>query len=205
MRETSIEGSELALSAARRLLRGYADTSQPASGGNGPVRGEKREVPSARCPGPVGPQGEWEQPGVELSAKAGRGVWVTGFRGSAGSLRGFRGSAVAFCGSTGGFCGFAGGSGGSVQPRGFCRSPKIHGRGSVGPQGAWEVLGIHRWARGGSVGGSGAGGEGPGPSAVMETPLGYATPAAAKNLCSGMSGNVRHEIRSCCLQGFYPV
>lgn len=54
-------------------------------------------------------------------------------------------------------------------------------------------------------GGSGAGGKGPDPSALMETPLDYATPAAAKNLCLGMSGNVRQEIRSCCLKGFYPL
>lgn len=132
-------------------------------------------------------------------------MWVTGFRGSAGSLRRFRGSAGAFRGSVGGFCGLVGGSGGSVRPRGFYRSPKIHGRGSVGPQGAWGGSGDPQVGSGGSVRGSGADGEGPGPSAVMETLLGYATPAAAKNLCSGTSGNVRHEIRSCCLQGFYPV
>lgn len=51
------------------------------------------------------------------------------------------------------------------------------------------VLWIHRWAPGGSVvgsgtrGGSGAGGKSPDPSALMETPLDYATPAAARNLC----------------------
>lgn len=101
---------------------------------------------------------------------------------------------------------------------GFCHSMKIS-CGSTGevlwyPAGEGILGGvpwIHRWARGGSMEGSGirrgfgAGGKGPDPSALMETPLDYATPAAAKNLCSGMSGNVRQEIRNCCLEGFYPV
>lgn len=64
-----------------------------------------------------------------------------------------------------------------------------------------------RGFRGGSGtrGGSGAGGKSPDPSALLETPLDYATPAAAKNLYLGMSESVRQEIKSCCLEGFYSV
>lgn len=108
-----------------------------------------------------------------------------------------------------GFYGSAGSLGGSVELQGI----------SVGLQGTrgvlwyrvgdgwWVfegilwilggVLWIHRWSRGGSVGGSGirggsrASGKGPDPSALMETPLGYATPAAPRTCargCLGMCG-----------------